>query len=544
MLAGSLRGCCNGASAGGARSPCAVARAAAAARRGRRRRGAALPSRAAPGGADGGSFEADVVVVGAGVIGLCIAHQLLQDTPLSVALIDRQQPCAGATGAGQGYIWMAHRSPESPLWDLAVRSRGAWERFVADNPELAEAMQWQTTGSLLLATTGAEMTQLEARATMLQANGVEGVRLLARDAVLREEPALGLPASAAGLLVESDAQISGRAAAFALLDECQRLGAATGRCRVLLHEGVVALEPGAAGAGAVVVTESGRRVRSRRGVVVASGVWSGHLLAAASGDARWRSLLAPRRGHLLEIARPEGMPPIRRGVMELSYTRHYAPAEASRAAAEEAAEAAETARAGPAECAPGAPTGGGGSSSSGCDAEEDAARVDITFTATTSASGTLLIGSSREFSGWHAAPDSAVMTAIMRRAHGFAPALSPALLDAARAAGGGPGGGASVRVGLRPYALGGLPAIGPVPGLDGVFVAAGHEGSGLSLAPATAELVLQQLGAAPGGGGGGAAAQDAFLPELRLRAAAEAAGGGGGGGGTGAAAEAAGAARR
>lgn len=60
---------------------------------------------------------------------------------------------------------------------------------------------------MLLATTAAEMTQLEARATMLQQNGVEGVRLLVRDQVLREEPALGLPASSAGLLVESDAQI-------------------------------------------------------------------------------------------------------------------------------------------------------------------------------------------------------------------------------------------------------------------------------------------------------------------------------------------------
>ncbi|KIZ04232.1 hypothetical protein MNEG_3722 [Monoraphidium neglectum] len=138
-------------------------------------------------------------------------------------------------------------------------------------------MEWQTTGSLLLATTAAEMTQLEARATMLQANGVEGVRLLGREQLLREEPALGLPASAAGLLVDSDAQISGRAAAFALLDECQRLGAATGRCRVLLHEGAVALEPApassvdaaapGAGPGAQVVTETGRRVRARRGVM-------------------------------------------------------------------------------------------------------------------------------------------------------------------------------------------------------------------------------------------------------------------------------------
>jgi glycine/D-amino acid oxidase-like deaminating enzyme len=131
-------------------------------------------------------------------------------------------------------------------------------------------------------------------------------------------------------------------------------------------------------------------------------------------------------------------------------------------------------------------------------------------------------GSSREFRGWQAAPDSAIMVAIMERAHSFMPALSPALLQAALNGGGGPA-AASVRVGLRPYAVGGLPAIGPVQGLPGVLVAAGHEGSGLSLAPATAELVLQQLGAARGGGAplaGGVAIE--MMPEQRLAAAAEA----------------------
>jgi glycine/D-amino acid oxidase-like deaminating enzyme len=119
------------------------------------------------------------------------------------------------------------------------------------------------------------------------------------------------------------------------------------------------------------------------------------------------------------------------------------------------------------------------------------------------------------------------MAAIMERAHAFMPALSPALLQAAVDGRGGGAGAASVRVGLRPYALGGLPAIGPAPGLPGVLVAAGHEGSGLSLAPATAELVLQHLGEAPplhGGGGGPltGGVVEAMLPERRLAAAAEA----------------------
>ena len=50
-----------------------------------------------------------------------------------------------------------------------------------------------------------------------------------------------------------------------------------------------------------------------------------------------------------------------------------------------------------------------------------------------------------------------------------------------------------VRVGLRPYTVGGVPLVGPLPGLPRVLVAAGHEGSGLTLGPATAELVLHHL---------------------------------------------------
>ena len=43
--------------------------------------------------------------------------------------------------------------------------------------------------------------------------------------------------------------------------------------------------------------------------------------------------------------------------------------------------------------------------------------------------------------------------------------------------------------------------MGPVPGAEGVLVAAGHEGSGLTLGPATAELLCDYiLGRPPAAG--------------------------------------------
>ncbi|KAL5998097.1 hypothetical protein ACLOJK_009032 [Asimina triloba] len=46
------------------------------------------------------SSEFDVVVVGAGIIGLTIARQFLLESNLSVAVVDARVPCSGATGAG------------------------------------------------------------------------------------------------------------------------------------------------------------------------------------------------------------------------------------------------------------------------------------------------------------------------------------------------------------------------------------------------------------------------------------------------------------
>uniref|UniRef100_A0A2N9GHQ9 FAD dependent oxidoreductase domain-containing protein n=1 Tax=Fagus sylvatica TaxID=28930 RepID=A0A2N9GHQ9_FAGSY len=42
----------------------------------------------------------DVVIIGAGIIGLTIARQLLIGSELSVAVVEKAVPCSGATGAG------------------------------------------------------------------------------------------------------------------------------------------------------------------------------------------------------------------------------------------------------------------------------------------------------------------------------------------------------------------------------------------------------------------------------------------------------------
>lgn len=67
-----------------------------------------------------------------------------------------------------------------------------------------------------------------------------------------------------------------------------------------------------------------RSLHAAKALVLAAGVWTGGLLAAATGAAKWRGMLAPRRGHLLELMQghvPAVMPPLAHGMMEMAYTK-------------------------------------------------------------------------------------------------------------------------------------------------------------------------------------------------------------------------------
>ncbi|XP_073386858.1 uncharacterized protein [Physcomitrium patens] len=51
---------------------------------------------------------------------------------VSVIVVDAKRACTGATGAGQGYVWLKHRNPAGKTWRLLHRSKLLWEQLVAD----------------------------------------------------------------------------------------------------------------------------------------------------------------------------------------------------------------------------------------------------------------------------------------------------------------------------------------------------------------------------------------------------------------------------
>ena len=94
--------------------------------------------------------------------------------------------------------------------------------------------------------------------------------------------------------------------------------------------------------------------------------------------------------------------------------------------------------------------------------------------------GRVLVGSTEEDAGFDKRTTAAAVADLLRLGVGLVPALAGAHLERAWA-------------GLRPGSPDGLPFLGPVPGFDNLFVAAGHFRAGLQLSPATGVVMTELL---------------------------------------------------
>jgi glycine/D-amino acid oxidase-like deaminating enzyme len=106
--------------------------------------------------------------------------------------------------------------------------------------------------------------------------------------------------------------------------------------------------------------------------------------------------------------------------------------------------------------------------------------ASVAFNVQPRRTGQLLLGSSRELVGWDPAVNPRVLQQMLRRAVDFMPRI--AALSAIR-----------VWTGFRPATADKLPLIGRWDDVDGLWIAAGHEGLGITTALATAELLVDLL---------------------------------------------------
>ncbi|KDP45239.1 hypothetical protein JCGZ_15104 [Jatropha curcas] len=404
----------------------------------------------------------DVVIIGAGIIGLTIARQLLVGSDLSVAVVDKAVPCSGATGAGQGYIWMAHKSPESDTWSLTMRSHELWRMFAESirdqglNP--LEVLGWKKTGSLLVGKTPEETKVLKMKVKMLSEAGLRADYLSSYDLKL-EEPALEVGEAGGAAFLPDDYQLDAQRA-VAFIEKCNRHFALKGRYAEFYHDPVTSLLRSSSTGEVEAVQTSKTTLYSKKAIVVAAGCWSGSLMhdLFSDSDTAIHVPVKPRKGHLLVLENFSSLK-LNHGLMEAGYVGHRA--------------------------------AGMKTSSSASGSVDHGRTLSVSMTATMDSVGNLVLGSSREFSGFSTEVDESIVGHIWKRAGEFFPKLKELSLGDLIM-------NRKLRIGLRPYMPDGKPVIGPVPDFSKVLIATGHEGGGLSMALGTAEMVADMVLGNPG----------------------------------------------
>jgi glycine/D-amino acid oxidase-like deaminating enzyme len=235
-------------------------------------------------------MKADVVIIGAGVVGACCARACAE-AGLSVIVVDRGAVASGTTGGGEGNILVSDKEP-GPELDLALLSRDLWAQM---GGSLGDSFELDPKGGLVVA------AGLEAYEHLLRFADEQRSRGVIADAVAAGdlpdlEPRISRDL-AGGVFYPQDMQVQPMMAAAYLI----RAACATGRATLLTKCTVTGIDRDASGAVSGVRTAQG--VISTRHVVNAAGTWGGEI-AKLAGVAL---PILPRRGFILVT---EPLPPV------------------------------------------------------------------------------------------------------------------------------------------------------------------------------------------------------------------------------------------
>lgn len=242
-------------------------------------------------------MTADVVIVGAGIVGAACAAELAA-RGLNVTVLDARGIGGGATAAGMGHIVVMNDTPAE--FALSRYSRDLWLELA---PQLRTRDAFSRCGTLWVA---ADAEELDAARAMHAAYAAQGIaaEMLDERALYDCEPSLA-PGMAGGLRIEHDSIVYAPSAAQWLLT--QSPGAA--RIDVRLDAPVANVDAHQ------VTLANGERIGGAY-VVVANGLQARELVRGLP--------LQPKKGHLLITDRYPDF--IRHQLLELGYIKsaHHA----------------------------------------------------------------------------------------------------------------------------------------------------------------------------------------------------------------------------
>lgn len=354
---------------------------------------------------------ADVVIVGAGIVGTAVAARLVA-TGADVCLLERSAPAAGCSSSGEGNMLVSDKLP-GPELDLAMRSLALWEEV---GSEAADRIEFQRKGGLVVAWDAAQLAAIRALGDEQEAAGATVRRLEGAD-LAEVEPQLS-PLVAGATFYEADCQVQPMHAVAYQLERAVRGG---GR----IVRGAQVRGWSSSGSDAVALETTRGSLRVGTAVVNAAGPWAGELAERLGSHLP----VVPRRGHVL-VTEPVSLVTAHK-VYEADYIASV---------------------------------------------HEEAGGWRCSSVVEGTASGPMLLGSSREFVGWSVVPDPDIVEAIAARAIAVFPGLANVRLM-------------RTYLGFRPTTPDRLPVIGWDAEVPGLLHATGHEGGGICLSQATAEAV-------------------------------------------------------
>ena len=364
----------------------------------------------------------DTIVVGAGIVGVLTAWELVQ-RGARVCLLDAGEVSGGTTGLGEGNVLCSDKDagPELNLSVLALAMYADIEAWLGPEARIRRK------GALIVHTDARTWAAEPARAERLRAAGVAAELLTPAELLTREPELTGAVHGA--LHVPGDLQCDPRRIVRALARRAAAEGA-----DIREHTRVTSLVVEAQTVVGVRL-EGGAELRAPA-VVVAAGPWSRELVEGAG----LAFPLEPRKGQLVRLALSEPDEQfLRHKVVDGSYLLSVTSATTGR---------------------------------------------ELSTVVETTWDGAVVLGSSRERSGFDPSVDPAVVAAMVERGARLVPRLAGLEVE-------------TTWVGFRPWLPDHLPAIGPSRRLPGLWLGTGHEGAGVALGPITGRALAAAICGAP-----------------------------------------------
>lgn len=363
----------------------------------------------------------DVLIIGGGIIGCSIAYYTSK-YGRDVTIIEKGEFVSGTSSRCDGNILAIDKDPGFDSQMSLVS-----QKLVTDlSEELERSFEYRAPGSILVCESDEEMEAAQQWVNRQQEAGLP-FRMLDRQDI-REESPFFADDLLGGLECATDSTVNPYLLAFSLLSEAQKFGA-----KAFKQTEVKSMEIETDGS---FVVETTNGTFTAKQVVNAAGVWAPKIGQMLNINIP----IEPRKGHIIVASRQQHVGC--RKVMEFGYLISKF----------------------------------GGKRK--VDALTEKYGVALVFEPTESQN--FLIGSSREFVGFHTRINNEVIKCIANRAIRFYPKMADMMVIRSYA-------------GLRPWTEDHLPIISRVEHIPNYFIAAGHEGDGISLAAVTGKVIEELL---------------------------------------------------